>query len=489
MKTDVAVPPDVSRPRWMRRAEAILIGAALLPALTQLWLMICTLPSIPWSAYRITPAAALVRGLPIYYVRESGVQLGWFYGPVFPLWYLPVAWVENPTAMLVLAAVWNILTFGVPTYLCLRAGLDGDVRLARRVLLISVPLLLAHQAVQSGIHCLHVDAVALALGFAGCLALHARAVRGWQPGLPLAALAVVLSCFTKQLAVVLVPATCVWLWREGHRALLPRWIFWLAACGGGVALGFMMFFGAEELLFNLWLVHARTPFEDGWQHVLGVRLWQLFEWNWVWLLALTLGAWWLRPTSRDDAPALVTPLIRLLAWCAVWHLPLGIIAAMKLGGGVNSIYSMNYAMVAGLILLGRLWRARDAGRVAAGLGLAWLAVVLALATIVGGARLLARKPESTLYRGQEELVAMARANIGRIYLPWNPLTTVITERRVYPFDDALVCLDRARLLPPADAVRAAVPKGAFLFYHDPSQSYFALRYFKPDAVAQPPGRP
>ena len=72
---------------------------------------------------------------------------------------------------------------------------------------------------------------------------------------------------------------------------------------------------------------------------------------------------------------------------------------------------------------------------------------------------------------------MVRQTPGRFYLPWNSLITLIAERRVYPFDDALYCLWLSGLEVPAEKVRSAVPPNPVILYHDPVQSKFALRYF------------
>ena len=79
---------------------ALWVGSASIILL--LLTVVCTVPGIPWNSARLTPSFALAYGHPIYALRDSGAQLGWFYGPVFPLWYLPVTLTTNPTAALVL---------------------------------------------------------------------------------------------------------------------------------------------------------------------------------------------------------------------------------------------------------------------------------------------------------------------------------------------------------------------------------------------------
>lgn len=41
-----------------------------------LWSALCTVPSVAWNAPRLAPSFALAYGLPIYALRDSGMQLG-----------------------------------------------------------------------------------------------------------------------------------------------------------------------------------------------------------------------------------------------------------------------------------------------------------------------------------------------------------------------------------------------------------------------------
>jgi hypothetical protein len=87
------------------------------------------------------------------------------------------------------------------------------------------------------------------------------------------------------------------------------------------------------------------------------------------------------------------------------------------------------------------------------------------------------------YRGQEETLELARRNPGKVYLPWNPLITIISDHKIYPFDDALLSLWRAGLEPPREAILRATPPNALVLYPEPVQSRFALKYF-PTAAAR-----
>lgn len=460
------------------------------------WTVLCTVPGVPWNAARLAPSFALARGLPIYALRDSGAHLGWFYGPGLPLWFLPCGLVENPTLGLLLAALWNAATLLVPLYFLLRTALDGAGRLAARLTILGAVLLLANRTTQASFYMLHVDGLCVAAVFGSLAALHAAAIRGWRPGLPVAALALAYAVATKQLAIVVVPATLAWLWHEGRSALIGRWLFWLLAGGGGLAGVLLFAFGAEPLLFNTVVVHSRNPWL-GDVALLAANIARLLVDCWLWLVAaVAVGVLCARrggnPSAarvgegRDfgsrEAPA---AMVRLLLWAAAWQAPVGFLASLKVGGGANSVHAIFYLLAAGLVWIGAhcLRSAAADDPVAVTLRQRALPAILALGFAAATACAVNFGAVWAPNRVQEDLVARARAAGGRLYLPWNPLTTIVVDRKIYPFDDALLCLWRAGLEPAPAVIRATLPPGAVIFYHEPSQSHFALNYFGPEARA------
>lgn len=482
--------PDRSDPAKTARAPrsardhlvAMLFTVAGLGLLGLGWSVLCTVPGVAWNAPRLAPSFALAHGLPVYALRSSGAQLGWIYGPVFPLWFLPITLPQNLTVALMLAGALNVVTLVLPVFLTVRMALGGHGRVAGLATLLGAALLMANWVTQTAFFYVHVDAVCIALGLVAAGALHVATARGSAAGWHVAALAVVLAIWTKQLAIALVPAMLVWLWREGRGRQALTWLKWLVIYGAGVTVVFFLVFGSEELLFNLWLLPARNPSEAS-LALLGTRLWEVVSGAWLWWIALGVGWWIVRSSARPALPAVTRALVRLLGWMAVWQIPLGLTAALKIGGGTNSFHSVNYALVAALVV-GAGWLVQEPTaqdlRVRARAIL--FCATLALLSVAAGFKFAVRReaiwrPD----RGQEELLAYARSHAGKLYLPWNPLITIISDRKIYPFDDALLCLWRAGLEPPRDAIRSSVPAGAEVLYQASNQSHFALSYFGGEA--------
>ena len=458
---------------WLLAAGG-LIGAIL-------WSFVCTAPGIPWNAARLAPSFALARGLPIYALRDSGAHLGWVYGPVFPLWYAPVGFTDQPTLGLMLATGWNALTILAPLYAIVRLATAGSAPTRRFLFALGAVLLLVNPISRLAFLFMHVDAVSVGWAVVACLALHAAAVRGWRYGLPLAALAVALSVAAKQVSIVLLPATFLWLWREGHSRLIGRWIFWLALGCGGLAALFFMVFGAEGMLFNAWLLFSRMPWQGGW-NVVARNLGAVAASSWLWILAALLGGLAVRLRWRERISPEAASLVRLLLWLAFWQLPLGVTASLVVDAALNSIHAIHYLFLAGLVVAGSVLARERANAASTGLLRPWFAAGLVAAVGLCALVPVLRNPDVVWrpYRGQDEMLQLARQHPGKIYLPWNPLITLISERKIYPFDEALRYLWMARLEPPRAVIQAAVPAGAMIIYSEPSQSHFALNYFGKD---------
>ncbi len=444
-----------------------------------LWSVLCTAASsgVPWNAARLAPSFALAYGLPVYALRDSGQQLGWFYGPGFPIWNLPVTLTQNPTQALLFAGVWNVLTWLVPValMLCAAGVARGWPALAGAAF--AGVLLIGGTVTNYAFYFIHVDALCVAAGLVACLALHRAATRGNERWLQAAAAGLAVAFWTKQIAFMLAPAMFAWLWQEGYRRLLWPLIFWCVIYTAISVVLVFLYFGTQEVLFNVWLAPSLNPWRGG-VGLLMTELGRLVKSCWVWLPLIGFVVWQRRAAGGQKLPSPAAALVRLLIWCAVMQLPLGLTAVLKAGGGLNSLHSVHYLLVALLIVAfhactrpppvhSHPWVVP---------GLLW---VCAVSMPLGNALVFSLDLGSSwkLPHSHNYLVELARKQPGRYYFPWNPLVTLIADRRVQPLDDALYCLWLVHLEPPVDKIRAAVPRNPIILYEEPAQSHFALRYF------------
>jgi hypothetical protein len=466
-----------------RSFRIIVLGAALALAVT-LWTALCLMPLVQWNPARLAPSFALVRGLPIYALRDSGAQLGWFYGPGFPLWYAPVALLDNPTCALLAAGLLNILTWLGPVVLLLRAAGASPWATTAGTVMTGV-LMLGNNVTNYGFYFVHVDALCLALQITACLGLHAAVARGGRSGLHVAAIALSAAFWTKVLSLALLPALLCWLWHSRRRDLVRPFLFLFTLYAGLFSAAVLAAFGPEEIIFNVFLVHARNPWRGDWRLLAG-ELGRLASACWSWLPALLL-AWWLHRRKEPEARASDSPppsWAALFVWAALWTAPLGLSAVLKAGGGLNSLHSVHFLLLAGLVHLAKsLDRPARAPGMAAGLFLLTMAVPLGHAAWIAA---LPGKVHWTMDRHQEDLLRVARENPGRCYFPWSPMITIIAEHRISPLDDALYCLWLCKLEPPVEKIRAAVPPNPIIIYSEPAQSRFAMRYFNQRTGSGPP---
>ena len=444
--------------------------------LALIWSAMCSAAGIAWNAPRLASSFALAQNLPLYGLRTSGQQLGWIYGPGFPIWFLPVTCFKNLTVGFAFAGFWNALTLVGPIYLAIRTTLVGHRVIGVAATLLGGALMFAHETTQTAFYFIHVDAVCIGFGLLGCVSLY-LGVRGWKPGLPVAALAVVLAFWTKQTALFLLPAMLCWLWRENVPGLIQKWLWWVFVTGAGVTVLIFIKFGGAELLFNVWYCNARSPWAGGWE-LLIQQVWDTIRAGWLWWIALALSLSLMRSTGWTLSTR-ASQFSRLLIWVAVWQVPVGFLASLKVGGALNSLHSLTYFLVVGLVVAADLLTkvpSLGSVRIERLAASAFVGVTF-LGVLIGYRQATERGVVWSPHPGQQQALETAKVNAGRAYFPWNPLVTIISDHKIYPFDDALLCLWRAGLSPSMEAIRAAVPRDASIIYHEPVQSHFALNYF------------
>lgn len=225
----------------------ILAGVLLLAVV---WTAFCTTPLIYWNAPRLAPSFAIAAGLNPYATQASAQHLGWQYGPVFPLAYLPITVFGNLTWSFALATALNLAFYSATAW-----GIGWWAWQSKRWAWHGTGVALALTLGSGGnFFWLHVDGLALPLELLAVVATVQVVFRSDRQSLHLAAVCVALAFWTKQLAVVLPIALTAWLWWKigwrGGVKFVGAWLAYIAVLG----VGFVALFGAQELWFNLWCI-------------------------------------------------------------------------------------------------------------------------------------------------------------------------------------------------------------------------------------------
>jgi hypothetical protein len=437
-------------------APALLLGVLV-------WTMACSAPLDAWAQPRLASAYALRLGQDLYPDLRSGAQLCWLYGPVFPLWMLPVtlipslAWAEALAVMLNAAAPLAALAW------CLRADTAGLrpalARTAWTVMVLSSATLTA-----GWFGGLHVDPPCIALMLVSLGAARRHLLSGGMAWLHLAAGAAVLAFWTKQTAAAF-PLVLAGLWAWERRwPLLMRWSALGLGYGLVTALLIGTIFGFARVWFYVFAIHTHLPWRDASDYFAQNQRTLLLDFlPWV-ALALLPSAWRrLRPRSDETTPSPIYASIGL------GLLPFGFAAVLKEGGGFNSAHGMFFLAIAlGLRLQAADWPA---------LARSALIGMLSVLALVGAADRLNRWTPDPY---QDRLLAVVRQHPGRIYLPWNPLPTLLSDGKIYPFEYALFARQITGTGLSPEQIRAALPAQPVVLY-DPLAPTRDIARYLPEA--------
>ena len=508
---------------WIFRATrghvpmVVRVLAALVPlsAATALYSSVWTIstsPILDWNACKLAPVVAMVRGNPhnyaLYQDPKSGVMTAWIYGPVPALLTLPAALASRPTTQILIGVCINVLALLVPVaWLHLRVAGRGSRWFAMLVFLVFVWRVLDHESLRRAAFMINIDGATI--GLATCaIALLIRRAR-WRAELTYAISVVcaVLACWCKQTALpfVLVPPLYLWL-AEGRRAGL-QYLAILVIAGVAISAAFIVSFGAGNMWFHMvtlpgshgWQNDASEPATSGHAIVMLKAIQRLLEdlvptLGMILVVALIDRYLVARPAAGGEAPRWrwndwqawrawlrENPWVMLPA-TAVAFVPASLLGYVKVGGYLNN-FSLTHAFVAmtATVLMILVYRRATAPIAVAdpadvgaqslprGLGRAVLvAAVCAMVTWEWPEALLPPRKVTRMYElirntydnDQEVIYAYAKRNPEVIYFPWNTLSTLLAEGKLYHFEwginDRYAAPEHLR--PTDDQIRAHLPK-------------------------------
>lgn len=486
-----------------RRSRSLRFTAVVLPPLlvATAWTWATTILVRPvlstWSGPRLIPAAAWIRGFPMYPLPGEGPITGWIYPPVGALAYLPAAVINDPvTALLIGRGLSLLFVFGPVAWVLAAEARRGRIAAATAPILFVLFAYLAQEARSLRYVATEILADAPALGFLAVAMIavgRLESVRSRAWGV-VAVVATILAAWSKQLEAFLglVPILAAW-WVGGWR-LAAR----LSAVFAGVAVGmaalFAAMFGPRNLLFQLVEVPRHHPFRVAdWREAVA----QLergtadgFE-IFVLLILATVGLLALRLLNRSPTRpgGLGGAWLPFLA-AALLETPLAVLGYLKLGGDVNSLAHAIYpATIAAVLALGRLTRQLPGG----GLIVACVTVVLLIPGQVRVAALCSGREPSwndelargMNWRAEERAIAAAiRERPGLYYFPTYPLASLLIDGRLGHFEYGVFDLQLAGMPLSEQELRRGVPQSARYLCYPGGRSFTLPDHFLKRALPE-----
>jgi hypothetical protein len=434
-----------------------------------------------WSADRLAPTIGLFHGYPLYSPIDKGPINGWLHGPLAPILWSPAALADSPQPALAIAAAINLVFMLSPLlYASVRfsagsilPGMSGFVYGAAGLLLVYPTWYMASVLCS--------DAIAVALGLGSCLVLMGGAPPGARR-LVLAALLGVLAAWTKQTEAPLVVAQLGWLacvhgWRTSLRygALFAA----VMAVAAGAVFGLMQ---PRDVILNMWTIPSSQKLTGSWaaawtetadflRYTLGFSV--------PCLLVLLPGA---RSAPSGRPGPGIAQAVALPISAALVMLPLGVMAAMKVGGDRNSIHSVYYLAGAAIVAIAHVWSPSPPR---AGV-LRGAALLACSAAAVIALRLMADYPSMSMVPPRclsQQAWIFSRQHPGQTYFAQDPLATVMAEGRMYHFDYAVLDREHAGIVTSAKHIREGLPEAPLaVVYPRTDDPHTVLTQFLPEFV-------
>ncbi len=483
----------------VRAVLAVLTGLAAALTLLEIAALWLWQTGDPWNNARLTPAIALHYGFRLYYPLYEGPVLSTVVGPMAFLAYWPIGFVRgSPTTLILAGTALNLIVCAtLLAALVRRLSQDRPIRLL--VSLVGAQLALSYPSLRYSLFCIHADAPALLLGGLGAgLVIFDHGGLAWKRCVA-AALCLTLSVWAKQsLAPIFLALIAVAGLHHGARGA-TRFVVACAVVGTAISGLFVTWIGYSNLRDNMFVVPAHHPWRqmglatgDITGGLLAVGAFQntkvivaaslnIVRQNWFFfamlLAALTEHMLRSRPGRRWPRHAWVAWLI-----IAVGLLPTAAIGRTKVGGEINHESFVVFFLVAAFIS----WLssiAQEHGRPVP----ARIAAVLAVLVLMNAPRALEYSGWSAAWDNQNETAyRYDLRHPGQIYFPWNPLSSLLAEGKLYHFDYGV--FDRN--------LGGARVSSAHLAQHLPSpqppiasfiahQDYILRTYFS-DYAARPP---
>ena len=391
-----------------------------------------------WNDVRLIPTFSFVSGYDLYALPDSGPILNTVYGPVAAVAYLPAALFSTPTGAILCGSLLSVLFVLLPAFLLLREVRHG---VGSHLFVLLCCVVYFHLRFSPAIEFsdIHVDPPTMGL----CLLAWWFALRhGGRPGFSLylagAAVCASLAPWAKQSSAPVAAAIFLYFLLAAERGTAWRYLVSVAVASIALLSAAVAAFGRENLEFTLLEIPLRQPsifHKWGWYEPLVEDFMDMAVVATVAVIALMVRGSGRSPdtSSSESVRNAAWPYFLLTALAVV---PLAVPAFLVVGGALNNFLFIDLFLtlaVAGwfMSVLSDPSALEDGGMLEG----AKLVLALLLVAQIGRA-----VPDVVQLRGlipTYDQGVSARAHRfalqhpQSIYLPWNPLASLMADGELY----------------------------------------------------------
>lgn len=415
------------------------------------------------SATRLALSVGWAYGYPLYPGPEQGPITCSMYGPVNAFVFSPSAMFSTPNDALCLAATITLfLTMGPLLLLHLFVGSRSDNELsaltgfsfAAAAILVTPPT-----SEMAGF--VHADAPSLGFGLLSCVLLASSDKDPGWTRLGLSALFALMATWAKQVEVAVIPALGIFLWLVHGWGSLVRFIACTFVVGIVSLIVFSVAFGWEGMFFNLFSVPSRHPWIGPAPWAFAMATLELAKPAALYAFIVLAGivvagrsARW-NPLKASGWLCGQSWFLPLLA--AILMIPTSLVGRVKWGGWLNTYHALYYLICAASLVLVQWSRPGVLGR--RHVVFSWVLLVstlLLVGTAAGDLKLLRwiDRPERN---PQQQAYEFALKHPGEVYFPWNSLSTLMAEGKLYNMEPGVVDRELAGYRPSDNLFRSHLP--------------------------------
>jgi hypothetical protein len=465
--------------------------AATIPAATFIFFVsvlnkIIVAPFFAWNAIRLAPTFALTHGYQLYYGADTGPILSTIYGPILYLAYLPATLGISPNGAIIIGTLISVAFFFIPILFLFvsesfhQSQKAMNLNRSQKLLFIiyafyvfigffvfsckSLPL--DHSA-----FVIHADAIALGFGGAACCVLYFRKRKDSLLSLLLSAIMIVLAIWTKQVTLPLLIALPTYVLLADGLHCFKRYLSCICISGLIISAFLLIIFNPELVFFNIFTIPGNHPWRipgtlsdtevvtlvannkqvaSDKISALVVASKELIQYCWVPVLVIFLASLYqflfLSSPSKTISEWLSYNRWSMLLIVSLFMIPTSLLNRVKVGGALNGFcFTLYFLAAAAILLLFRLildsLSINSASSKSFNLS-KFLILVLVTTFFFNNIPANALKELNTTLQKlpnnpRQVEYNYAKLHPGEVYFPWNPLSSLMAEGKLYHHEFAL----------------------------------------------------